>query len=648
MPKIHVLPRDVYERISAGEVVERPSSAVKELLENSVDAGATSVTLEIQNGGVKYIRITDNGCGIARSDVKNAFISHATSKIEFSDDLDSIATLGFRGEALASIAAVSRVEMLTRTAEEAVGTRCCVEGGVVTEFDDAGCPLGTTIVVRDLFYNVPARMKFLKKDVTEANSVAAVAERLAVSHPKISVRFIRDGKQTLFAPGDGKLLSALHAVYGADFANRLIPVSGKSGNVSVEGYICKPSAARPNRNMELFYVNNRVVRTKTGYAAVEEVYKGSIMVGKFPSCVLNLKMPYSFVDVNVHPAKTEVRFASEKEVFGAVYNAVKTALNQAESKAVPFDRRPVNNAVMKDFFANIPAKQFRMQETEAQPTVSPKKAEKSVLSNSVGLSQPAFSPKSASRTDSGFSLDLVVEDDAVAPYRTEKEADEPSVIPSVLPNAERKTEEPTVEVPAEEKTVTFTTEQRQEVFYIGEAFKTYLLAQCGKELLLIDKHAAHERVLYEQLKKQHKDQPSQLLMIPLTVKLSRNEYEAVLEHASLLSEAGFTVEDFGDGTVSVSEYPVLLQGSDIVEQVTEIAGYLANHSREITTQKLDWIYHSAACRAAVKAGDFTDWNEAKAFVERILAMPDIRYCPHGRPVIAKLTQREIEKLFGRV
>ena len=625
MPKIHVLPRDVYERISAGEVVERPSSAVKELLENSVDAGADAITLEILNGGVKYIRITDNGCGIARSDVPNAFVSHATSKIRESDDLDAIASLGFRGEALASIAAVSRVEMLTRTAEEAVGTRCCVEGGVVTECDDAGCPVGTTIVVRDLFYNVPARMKFLKKDVTEANSVAAVADRLAVSHPEISVRFIRDGKQTMFAPGDGKLLSALYAVYGKEFADGLIPASGSSGNVSVEGYVCKPSAARPNRSMELFYVNNRMVRTKTGCAAVEEAYKGSIMVGKFPSCVLNLTMPFSFVDVNVHPAKTEVRFASEKEVFGAVYNAVKTALGQAQANTVPLRNKPVGNAVMKDFFANIPARQYRMEQSEPTPAFS-------------AAPRVPFSPRPAAP-----SLDLTVEDDAVAPYRTGREEEEPSVLPPVLPQPE-----PQPEQPQEQAAVTVTTEPAEEVFYIGEAFKTYLLAQCGDELLLIDKHAAHERLLYEQLKQQHSNQPSQLLMLPLTVRLSRSEYEAVLEHAELLADAGFTVEDFGDGTVTVSEYPALLQGTDLAGQITEIAGYLADHSREVATQKTDWIYHSAACRAAVKAGDFTDRNEAEAFVKRVLSMPHIRYCPHGRPVIARLTRREIEKLFGRV
>ena len=620
MPNIHVLPRDVYERIAAGEVVERPSSAVKELLENSVDAGATAITLEIRSGGVKYIRVTDNGCGIAREDVKNAFVSHATSKIEASDDLDAIATLGFRGEALASIAAVSRVEMLTRTADEAVGTRCCVEGGTVTEFDDAGCPVGTTLVVRDLFFNVPARMKFLKKDVTEANSVAAVADRLAVAHPEISVRFIRDDKQAMFAPGDGKLLSALYAVYGKDFADQLIPASGSSGCVSVEGYVSKPSAARPNRNMELFYVNGRMVRTKTGCAAVEEACKGSIMVGRFPGCVLNLKMPYTFVDVNVHPAKTEVRFASEKEVFSAVYNAVKTALGQAQAAAVPYQSKPVSNAVMKDFFANIPARQYRMEQSGRQPAFS---AEPQI---------PAAP-----------SLHLVVEDEPAAPYRTGREEDEPSVLPGVLPP-----QRPQSEPPQEQQPVVLTTEAVEEVRYIGEAFKTYLIAQCGGELLLLDKHAAHERLLYEQFRQQHHDQPSQLLMLPLTVRLSRNEYEAVLEHADLLADVGFTVEDFGDGTVTVSEYPSLLQGADIAEQITEIAGYLADHAREVTSQKLDWIYHSAACRAAVKAGDFTDRNEAKAFVERVLSMPDVRTCPHGRPVMVSLTRREIEKLFGRV
>ena len=629
MPKIHVLPRDVYERISAGEVVERPSSAVKELLENAVDAGASAITLEIRSGGVKYIRITDNGCGIARGDVKNAFVSHATSKITVSDDLDAIATLGFRGEALASIAAVARVEMLTRTAEEAVGTRCCIEGGEIVAFDDAGCPVGTTIVVRDLFYNVPARMKFLKKDVTEANSVAAVADRLAVAHPEISVRFIRDDKQAMFAPGDGKLLSALYAVYGKEFADQLIPASGSSGCVSVEGYVCKPSAARPNRNMELFYVNDRMVRTKTGCAAVEEAYKGSIMVGRFPSCVLNLTMPYSFVDVNVHPAKTEVRFANEKEVFGAVYNAVKTALGQqAQASAAPFHKPAVSNAVMKDFFANIPARQFRMEQTEPKPTF------------------PAEPVRPAPRQAAPF-LDLVVEDETAAPYRTGREEDEPSVLPRVLPQPTAE-EKPAQNETQAEPAVSVTTEDTDEVFYLGEAFRTYLIAQCGDELLLLDKHAAHERLLYEQLKQQHGERPTQLLMLPLTVRLSRGEYEAVLEHADLLSDAGFAVADFGDGTVTVSEYPALLQGADIAEQIVEIAGYLADHAREVTTQKLDWIYHSAACRAAVKAGDFTDRNEAEAFVRKVLSMPDIRTCPHGRPVIAKLTRHEIEKLFGRV
>ncbi len=363
MPKINVLPREIYELIAAGEVVERPSSAVKELLENSVDAGADSITLEIKAGGIKYIRITDNGCGIAREDVRNAFTGHATSKITVSDDLDCVATLGFRGEALASIAAVSRVEMFTRTAEEETGTHAVVEGGQFISIDDAGCPVGTTIVVRDIFYNVPARMKFLKKDVTEANSVAAVADRLAVSHPEIAVRFIRDGKQTLCSSGDGKLISAVYAVYGKEFADSLIPVSGSNSTVKVEGYVSKPLNARANRNMQLFYVNGRMVRTKTACAALEEAFKGSVMVGKFPSCVLNLTMPYNFVDVNVHPAKTEVRFANEKEVFSAVYYAVKTALEQSDKAPTQDASKIIDQRVQKQLFAAVePAKQLRFQQ----------------------------------------------------------------------------------------------------------------------------------------------------------------------------------------------------------------------------------------------------------------------------------------------
>ena len=628
MPKINVLPREIYELIAAGEVVERPSSAVKELLENSVDAGATSITLEIQSGGIKYIRITDNGCGIAREDVKNAFVGHATSKITVSDDLDCVATLGFRGEALASIAAVSRVEMFTKTAEEEIGTHCIVEGGNFISMDDAGCPVGTTIVVRDIFYNVPARMKFLKKDVTEANSVAGVADRLAVSHPYISVRFIRDGKQTLFSSGDGKLLSAVAAVYGSEFANTLIPASGSNSTVKVEGFISKPLAARPNRNMQLFYVNGRMVRTKTACAALEEAYKGSIMVGKFPSCVLNLTMPYNFVDVNVHPAKTEVRFANEKEVFNAVYYAVKNALAEGDERPTQNASKIIEQRVVKQYFASV-EKPMQLSFTQVE--------EEKPLVNTVYTK-----PEPAKTT---FTVET-----PKAVYAADEE--EPELLGNFVAPPIKK-EEPEIIKPViiEEKTqekVIVTEEEQVEPIVIGELFKTYILVENGSELLLIDKHAAHERLIYEQLKEENKNIASQILLAPVTVSLRREEYSAVISNLELLTKAGFAVEDFGDGTVLIHEYPCILENTDLAAQLTEIAGYLAKNIKEITTEKLDWIFHSAACRAAVKAGDFTGEYELKVFAKRVLSTPSLRYCPHGRPVIACLTKRDVERLFGRV
>ncbi len=642
MPKINVLPREIYELIAAGEVVERPSSAVKELLENSVDAGADSITLEIKAGGIKYIRITDNGCGIAREDVKNAFTGHATSKITVSDDLDCVATLGFRGEALASIAAVSRVEMFTRTAEEETGTHAVVEGGQFISINDAGCPVGTTIVVRDIFYNVPARMKFLKKDVTEANSVAAVADRLAVSHPEIAVRFIRDGKQTLCSSGDGRLISAVYAVYGKDFADSLIPVSGSNSTVKVEGYVSKPLNARANRNMQLFYVNGRMVRTKTACAALEEAFKGSIMVGKFPSCVLNLTMPFNFVDVNVHPAKTEVRFANEKEVFSAVYYAVKTALEQGDRIPAQDASKIINQRVQKQWFAAVePAKQIHFQPVKSETTAQP--VEPQISQSPVTVKSEIAAPPV--RHESAPVLKVESPSDG---YSAQK--DEPDLISSFIPankepvQVEIKAEEPEIK----EEKIVLTTEDVPQPRAIGEAFGTYILVECGKELLLIDKHAAHERIIYEQLKEQNKNIPSQMLISPVAVHLSREEYAAVIAENELLSDSGFSVEDFGDGTVLVSEYPAILEGADIAAELTEIAGYLAKNVRQVTSEKLDWIFHSAACRAAVKAGDSTTLFEMQKFAEKVLSMHDIRYCPHGRPVIAKLTRHELERLFGRV
>ncbi len=649
MPKINVLPREIYELIAAGEVVERPSSAVKELLENSVDAGADSITLEIKAGGIKYIRITDNGCGIAREDVRNAFTGHATSKITVSDDLDCVATLGFRGEALASIAAVSRVEMFTRTAEEETGTHAVVEGGQFISIDDAGCPVGTTIVVRDIFYNVPARMKFLKKDVTEANSVAAVADRLAVSHPEIAVRFIRDGKQTLCSSGDGKLISAVYAVYGKEFADSLIPVSGSNSTVKVEGYVSKPLNARANRNMQLFYVNGRMVRTKTACAALEEAFKGSVMVGKFPSCVLNLTMPYNFVDVNVHPAKTEVRFANEKEVFSAVYYAVKSALEQGDKTPTQDASKIINQRVQKQLFAAVePAKQLHFQQSvSVAPTPETTFVKASVEDyKKPEESKPVIHENVKVAAEEPALQSVAVE--SVSESYSAVDESEPDLLGGYTPPDKPQPVEVKVEVQHTAPEIVITEEEKPQVRAVGELFSTYILVEYGNELLLIDKHAAHERIIYEQLKAQNKNIPSQMLLSPIPVHLSREEYAAVIADIGLLADSGFAVEDFGDGTVIVSEYPVILEGADIAAQLTEIAGYLADNVRDVTTEKLDWIFHSAACRAAVKAGDVTSDYELQQFAERVLSMPDIRYCPHGRPVLAGFTKRDIEKLFGRV
>lgn len=649
MPKINVLPREIYELIAAGEVVERPSSAVKELMENSIDAGSTSVTVEIKSGGVKYIRVTDNGCGIAREDISNAFVSHATSKIARSGDLDAVSTLGFRGEALASIAAVSRVELLTRTPDDETGTLCVNEGGTILSIDDAGCPVGTTIVVRDIFYNVPARMKFLKKDTTEANSVAAVAERVAISHPEVSVRLIRDGRQVLFSPGDGKLISAVRAVYGADFTEGLMAAFGENGSVRVDGYVSKPLSARPNRNMQIFFVNGRMVRTKTAMAALEEAYKGSIMTGKFPACVLNISVPYAFVDVNVHPAKTEVRFANEKEVFGAVYYAAKTAVEHGAGSHTVDPTSVINRRAAQDWLSALAEKgtQVRMKLDGPDgkgayfaPKTAPAaerpavKAEKpaAVLRNDAGPSYNA----SGSEPD---VLDGFIP--AEAPAKAEEAA---SALPERLPaeeNAAADTEAAAV-------SVELTTDETPDARVIGELFRTYILVERGGELLMIDKHAAHERMLYEQYKRDHGEVPSQLMLMPLTVRLSREEYRAVVDNTELLAQAGFHVEDFGEGTVLLSEYPVILQDTDLASQLTEIAGYLADNAKAVTTEKIDWIYHSAACRAAVKAGDVTGREELEAFARSVLDSPDIRYCPHGRPVLARLKKSDIEKLFGRI
>ena len=668
MPKIQVLDKQVAELIAAGEVVDRPSSVIKELVENAVDAGATIITVEIRRGGVTFMRVTDNGCGIAPEDVPVAFLRHATSKVNREDDLNSIATLGFRGEALASISAVAHVELLTRVPGAVAGVRYSCGGAEDPVLEEAGCPEGTTILVRDLFYNTPARMKFLKKDSTEGNSVAGILDKLALSHPEISFRFIRDGKEQLHTPGDGKLSSTIYAVYGREFSSALIPVKYELGHVRVEGYISAPTSSRPNRSMQNFFINGRYIRSRTAMAALEEAYKGSIMVGKFPACVLHLHLAFGAVDVNVHPAKMEVRFVNERPIFDAVYHGVKSALHAGDKPKVMELKKPQVNP-----YAPIPEKQeqIRMKPTKTSFSFSHSSPEKPIPPK-----QPQPQPSRQSQSDSYLLRDsgarVLTKDTMTLPSVLErildwepqpepprKEPAKPEPIPlepakepwkePVPPAEEPKTEElppPVEETPDPQPVKPPLREFHSRI--IGEAFGTYLVVQYSKdELMFIDKHAAHERLLYERLKRENAGGDAQTLLEPVTVTLDKEEYTAVMNHLEDFSKVGFDVEDFGTGTVLVRSAPLLLDGGDAAEAVMEIAGYLAALKNRMTTEHLDWVYHNVACRAAIKAGDSLTREEMVSLAEELEQNPDVRYCPHGRPVYIILRRQDIERQFGR-
>ena len=643
MPNINILPKHIAELIAAGEVVERPSSIVKEIMENAIDAGADKITLEIKRGGITYIRITDNGCGIDRDNIRKAFISHSTSKISTADDLNAICTLGFRGEALASIAAVSRVEVMTRGEGEEVGTRYCIEGGEETLLDDAGCPKGTTLIVRDLFYNTPARMKFLKKDVSEGNAVAAVVDRIALSHPEVSIRFIRDSKDVLFTSGDGKLENAIYKTLGKDFASTLIPCDYELEGVRVSGFISKPFNARPNRMMQYFFLNDRFIKTRTGMVALEEAYKNSIMVGKFPACVLNIHIAPGAVDVNVHPSKTEVRFANEKLIFNAVYYCAKSALQQGDTRVQANFKQKVGRQFMPKPNEGRQIKIYEQQLEQVKKESLPKEDfwGKTTSEEFVKLSEPKKTEKITFNDSSEFSLKKDEEPDLIPVFKPVEEAK-----PPVIETVEEAVPEAKAEQPASE--VEEVKPEPEPYRVIGEAFKTYILVEQGKKLLIIDKHAAHERMLFEKLRANNGEIETQMLLAPVTVTLSKEEYSAVLDNLELLDKAGYRVEDFGGGMVIVSECPTAVADADLAEVVMELAGYLVNNRRELIPEKLDWIYHSTACRAAIKAGDKTSEYELEKFVEKLLNDSDIRYCPHGRPVLIEMSKYEIEKNFGRV
>ncbi len=693
MSKVRLLDKHTAELIAAGEVVERPSSVVKELVENCIDAHATVVTVEIKHGGASFLRVTDNGEGMAPDDVPTAFLRHATSKIRVGTDLDSIATLGFRGEALASICAVSKVEVVTRTADSDEGVHYVIEGGDEKENEPVGCAVGTTFIVREMFYNTPARRKFLKSDKSEGNAIAAVLDRVAMSHPEISFRFIREGREVLLTPGDGRLKSAIHAVYGRDFTAGLLPVKYRYNNISVEGFISKPINARPNRAMQIFFINGRYVRSRTMQNALEEACKGAVMIGKFPACVLGISLDCSAVDVNVHPAKLEVRFTEEKPIYEAVYFSVKSALAEFDAPRdveLPHVRR-VNTAPNMHEYKGVQidlnealradAIRHRAAQVNAVPPVRPSAAPPPTL---PGRGEASEAEQPLAVQDPGVTAAVGSVRPVPPPsYEEAVRAHEPEIAGTLPPCPPREV----VSTPSEkeaaltggenlphedERLLTGNdsaasladiekTEQTVEEIkastesfllpdyrIIGELFDTYIMIESGSELILIDKHAAHERLNYERLMAQRQHPESQMLLTPLPVTLDKQQYDAVTDNIGLLAEAGFEVEDFGMGTVLVRSVPTILSGSDAEGAFLEIAGYLGSRLYAATTDHIDWIYHTISCKSAIKGGDKNLPAELTELVLTLMHHPDVRYCPHGRPIYISLKQREIEKYFGRI
>ena len=652
MPKINVLPKSVAELIAAGEVVERPRSVVKELMENSIDAGADRITVEIKNGGVRYIRVTDNGCGIAREDVRTAFISHATSKISGAEDLSQICTLGFRGEALPSVAAVSRLTLLTRTAQEEEGTQIGFEGGQETAFESAGCPVGATIVVRDLFFNTPARMKFLKKDVTEGNYVADAVTRAALSHPEIKFTLIRDEKRALDTPGSGDLAETVYAVFGKEAAASLLPCAYAHDGVAVSGFVSKPLYNRPNRNMQFFFVNGRCVRVPAAAPALDNAYKNSIMTGKFPLCFLNITVDVGKTDVNVHPAKTEIRFADESKIYEAVYFAAKSALAAGDTARPAVQLKPGRDLTAP---ARPEGEQLRMDARRQPFGRFPEEMQKpnpAVAEIFRPWQRPE--PFPANRG----ALDIVCDGPEPLQFRDEaalvsgesalrasgKNGETgyapPEPLPATQPAPPPETA-PQPPVPAVNAPV-------EDVRILGEAFRTYIIAQHGDKLLIVDKHAAHERIIYNELIAARGAPAAQLLLAPVPVALSAREYAAVIENLGLFAEAGFEVEDFGLPTVLVRACPALLTDGDVPSLISEIAGQLAEANACPEPERLTRLYETAACKAAIKAGGETRPAEMLGLVERLLGDDALRYCPHGRPVLVELSRAELEKQFGRI
>lgn len=641
MADIKLLPKEIAELIAAGEVVERPASVIKELVENSIDAGADKITVEIQRGGISFMRVTDNGCGIKHNQVRTAFLRHATSKIKNENDLYGISTLGFRGEALASISAVARVEMLTKTADSDTGSRYVIEGGVETAFEEIGCPDGTTIIIRDLFYNTPARMKFLKKDASETAAVAAVLDAIAMSHPEIAVRFIKDSKSVLATSGDGKLSSAIYSVLGREFSSGLIPADSTTAGIRVSGMISKPVYCRPTRSAQYFFLNNRFIRSGVVAKALDQAYKNTVMVGKFPACVLNIEIPFDRVDVNVHPAKTEVRFSDEKLVFEAVYYAVKNALVSGDSRPqLSLDTKPAKKEA--EPFARMSTEEYRKL-ANLPRSETPTKAEQ--VYNIGGVSKT--SAQSTALKD--FSRPLVSNETVKISFEEQPQKEETPKSQPIHTKPVKKAYEQILRVVLDDETkfenTSFIENDDIEFKYIGEAFRTYIIVQKKGSIWFIDKHAAHERLLYNKLKEEGVTEV-QTLLSPVSVTLSREEHRAVLDNIELLKKSGFEVEEFGTVSVLVRAVPASLVKCDVMFLMCDIAANLVKFGKA-ETDILDDLYHNIACRSAVKGGNQQSDTELEEFARKVLSDNSIMYCPHGRPVAFQLKKSELEKQFGR-
>ena len=712
MAVIHVLDKHTAELIAAGEVVERPASVVKELLENSIDAGATQVTVSIESGGVKLIEISDNGTGIEAEYISTAFIRHATSKIETPDDLTNIHTLGFRGEALASIASVARVELTTRTEVDEFATVYRIEGGEEVSREPGARAVGTTIRVKDLFYNTPARMKFLKKDSSEGTFVSDTVTHVALSHPEVSVKFIREGKLQYVTPGDGQLRGAAYAVLGREFSRDLIELKNQEGVYRITGLVTPPKSCRASRSMQHFYINGRYVRNRTMMAGMEMAFKGTMMQGKFPGGILLLEMPADLVDVNVHPAKIEARFARENDVFDVVYHAVKLALAQPgtgerlftfeadkeEEKAENSknDADIIKNDVKNNNFTGLsaiirgqadPGVLPQQHWEPAKPAAAPQQPAPSaamqiptapsvprwkgsaqnedMLDPFVTLHSPKLettkAPEPFRAAASETQLDVEPEfgetklhspQDHMAAWNPAQEApkEEPESAPcaETVPDAPEAAEQETVLAEPEQMNFDPTADQPEPLRYVGEVFRTYILAERGDELCLIDKHAAHERQLYEKLAANYGNVPSQMLLEPAAIDLAAEEKQALLDNIPLLENAGLEIADFGGNTVVLRAVPADVEPQNAESLLVEIANKLLKGGHDALNEHTEWVLHSISCRAAIKAGDKSSPQELLALAEKILSGEVPPFCPHGRPCVLKLTRKELEKQFGRI